>query len=102
MMKKSILEVVHESAKDMHEIGLLDDVTMKEFDLLCLPKVKKLRPKEIKQIRAREKISQPILAHVLNVSPSAVKHWEAGDKKPSGAALKLLNIVDNKGITALM
>ncbi len=36
-MNKSILEVVHEGAKDLHQIGFMDDMTMREFDALCLP-----------------------------------------------------------------
>lgn len=34
-MKKSILEVVHESAKDLFEIGLMDETTMRSFDTKC-------------------------------------------------------------------
>lgn len=99
-MNKSILEAVHESVKDLHDIGLVDEVTMKHFDVLCgyLPPVKELSPAEIKKIRKREKLSQPIFAHILNVSASTVKHWEIGDKTPSGAALKLLNIIKKQGL----
>ena len=57
---------------------------------------------EIKALRAREKISQPVLARVLNVSPSTVKHWEIGDKHPSGAALKLLNLIFKKGLAVVV
>jgi len=32
------------------------------------------------------------------VSDRAVKKWEQGESKPSGATLKLLSIVDRKGI----
>ena len=98
-MNKSILDVVHESVSDLHEIGLVDTLTMKHFNALCnhLSPVKDLSPKEIKTIREREKFSQPVFAHILNVSPSTVKHWEAGDKHPSGAALKLLNMINKNG-----
>jgi len=100
-MDQSIIEVVHESAKDLYDIGLIDAVTMRKFDAMCLPMVKKLSPSQIKKIRARARLSQPVFAHVLNVSPSTIKHWEIGDKQPSGAALKLLNIVEQKGIRAI-
>ena len=40
-MDKSILEAVHEGVKDLHEANLVDDITMREFDFLCLPPVKK-------------------------------------------------------------
>jgi putative transcriptional regulator len=99
-MDKSILEVVHESVKDLQDIGLVDTVTMKHFGVLCnhMKPVKELSPEEIKKIRKHEKLSQPIFAHLLNVSSSTVKHWETGDKVPGGAALKLLNIVRRYGI----
>lgn len=100
-MDKTITEVVHETVKGLHKIGLVDKVTMREFDALCIPKLKPIGPKEIKEIRAREKISQPVLAMYLNVSPHTVKHWEQGTKHPTGSALKLLNIVFDKGLRAI-
>ncbi len=101
-MKKTILDVVHESAKGLFDIGLMDAKTMHTFDAMCLPPVKKLSPKEIKRIRLREKVSQPVFAEYLNASPSTIKKWETGEKHPTGPALKLLNIVAQKGLQALL
>ena len=101
-MKKNILKTVHESVKNLYDIGLVDVVTMREFDTMCLPTIKKLGSVEIKKLRLREKLSQPVFAHVLNVSSSTVKHWEAGDKQPSGAALKLLNVISQRGMRAVV
>ncbi|HCU05642.1 MAG: transcriptional regulator [Gammaproteobacteria bacterium GWE2_42_36] len=101
-MDKTILEVVHESAKGLYDAGLLDLTTMRKFDDLCLPAIRKMKSKDIKRIRLQEKISQPVLARYLNVSASAVKHWESGDKNPSGAALKLLNLIEQKGLEILI
>lgn len=36
-MNKSILEVVHKNAKDLYAAGLIDEVTLRKFDALCLP-----------------------------------------------------------------
>jgi putative transcriptional regulator len=101
-MRKSILKTVHESAKSLYDAGLIDVVTMHEFDDMCLLPIKELSSAEIKKIRLREKLSQPVFAHVLNVSPSTVKHWEIGDKHPSGAALKLLNVISQRGVSAVV
>ena len=101
-MKKSILETVHESATDLHEINLVNTVTMREFDALCLPEIHEMKPKEIKKLRERVKVSQPVLAMCLNVSSSTVKHWERGEKHPSKPAMKLLNLVADKGLQAIM
>ena len=101
-MKKSILKVVHDSAKGLRKAGLIDKHTMHEFDALCIPTVRELTPKEIKRIREREKVSQPVFAACLNISASTVKKWETGEKHPHGASLKLLNLVDKKGIAELL
>ena len=100
-MDKTITEVMHETVKGWHKAGLMDKVTMHEFDALCLPKVRCLGPDEIKKIRFREKVSQPVLARYLNVSPHTVKNWEQGIKHPTGSALKLLNLVFEKGLTSI-
>lgn len=101
-MKNSILEVVHESAKDLYEAGLVDMKTMRKFDTMCLPPVRQLTPMEIKRIRLREKISQPVFAVYLNASPSTVKKWETGEKHPTGPALRLLNVIAEKGLQAIL
>ena len=100
-MKQSILEMVHESASGLHKAGLLDVKTLREFDALCVAPVKNLTPIEIKKIRLREKVSQAVFAIYLNISPSTVKKWETGEKHPSGATLKLLNIVSQHGLSVV-
>lgn len=74
---------------------------MRSFDAKCLPPVKKLSARQIKQIRLREKVSQPVFAEYLNASPSTIKKWERGEKHPTGPALKLLNLVAEKGLDIL-
>ena len=100
-MNKSILEAVHSSAKDLQEAGVMDEVTMREFDALCLPPVKELSPAQIKRIRQKTKASQSVFALYLNTSPSTVQKWEQGQKKPRGTSLKLLNLVAEKGLEVL-
>ncbi len=100
-MNKSILDVVHESAKDLHDVGLMNEMTLREFDALCLPKVKIYSAEQIKSIRSKVKASQGVFAAYLNTSKSTVQKWEQGAKKPNGPSLKLLNMVDQKGLEAL-
>ncbi len=101
-MSKSILDVVHEGAKDLHQAGVMKDVTLREFDALCLPPVKELSPQQIKRIRTRLKASQNVFAMYLNTSVSTIQKWEQGQKHPNGISLKLLNIVDEKGLEVLI
>ena len=100
-MNKSILEVVHETARDLHAAGGMDDMTLRKFDAKCLPPVKPLSAAQIKRIRTRNKASQGVFAAYLNTTKSTVQKWEQGVKKPNGPSLKLLNIVDQKGLDAL-
>ncbi|WP_439241952.1 helix-turn-helix domain-containing protein [Lonepinella sp. BR2474] len=96
-----IAQQIHEHVVDLYEIGAVDEKTMKEFDKSCLVPVHPLSSNEICEIRSKEGISQRTFALHLNVSKSLVSAWERGVKKPTGAALKLLNIVQKKGIDAI-
>lgn len=100
-MAKDILKAVHETAKGLRKAGTMDAMTMREFDALCLPPVKTYTPAQIQRLRLRYKASQAVFAAYLNTSPSTVQKWEHGLKKPNGPSLKLLNLVDKKGLEAL-
>jgi putative transcriptional regulator len=100
-MADTILSVVHETAQGLHDAGLMDAKTMREFDALCLPPVKVYSAEQIKRIRLRNRASQAVFAAYLNTSPSTVQKWERGQKKPNGPSLKLLNLVDQKGLEVL-
>lgn len=96
-----ILNNVHKSAARLHEGGLIDELTMREFDVLCLPPLRDYSPEDIKRIRAAAKVSQAVFASFLNVKKITVAAWEQGTKKPSGAAVKILDLVERKGLDIL-
>jgi putative transcriptional regulator len=100
-MAKRILETVHETARGLHEAGVMNTRTMREFDALCLQPVKTLSAAQIKRLRTRLRVSQAVFAAYLNTSPSTVQKWERGEKKPNGPSLKLLNLVERKGLEVL-
>jgi putative transcriptional regulator len=60
-----------------------------------------LHREEIKVIRAREHICQPVFARYLNVSKNLVSDWEHGVKKPGGPALRLLTVIQKKSLGAI-
>lgn len=99
--KRRILDEVREAAQDLHNIGVIDVTTLRKFDMLCLPEVPRYSPADIKRIRKANRASQGVFAAYLNVSKATVTSWEQGLKEPSGMGLKLLNIVERKGIGAL-
>ncbi|MDD5057905.1 MAG: DNA-binding transcriptional regulator [Sideroxydans sp.] len=100
-MKSKILDAVHQTAAGLHKSGTITDVTMREFDKLCLQPVHVMQPAQIKNLRVKARISQSVFAAYLNTSVSTVQKWEIGEKKPSGIALKLLNIVERNGLDVL-
>jgi putative transcriptional regulator len=101
MKKSRILAAVHETARGLHRAGALSTQTMREFDALCLPPVRSLSARQIRAIRSRARMSQAVFAAVLNTSVSTVQKWEIGQKRPSGPSLKLLDVIDRKGIDVL-
>lgn len=92
---------IHETMEGLHEVGAIDKQTMREFDEACLTPVQVLAPEEIRQIRQREQISQPVFARYLNVSKNLVSDWERGVKRPGGPALRLLTVIQKKGLEAI-
>ncbi len=100
--KSAILEAVHETATGLHRAGVMDRVTMREFDRLCLPPIEPLEPEQIKQIRESSRVSQAVFAAALNISVSTVQKWEIGQKRPTGTALKLLHLVQKQGLESIM
>ena len=99
--KSAILEAVHDTAKGLHKAGVMDQVTLREFDRLRLPPVAPLEPAQIKEIREASRVSQAVFAALLNTSVSTVQKWEIGQKRPTGTALKLLHLVQERGLKAV-
>ncbi len=99
--KSPALEAAHEFARDLYSAGIIDKMTMREFDSACLVTVEPLSPRQIQALRQREGVSQAVFASVLNVRTKLVSEWERGEKKPSGPSLKLLSLVKAKGLDAM-
>ena len=99
--RSPVMASIHETAEGLHAAGVMDKQTMREFDVLCLSKVPDLTADEIRAIRDRAGVSQSVFAAYLNVTTNLVSKWERGDKRPSGAAKKLLSIVKVKGLEVL-
>ena len=89
---------IHEGVSDLYRVGGVDRKTMREFNALCLTPILEMTPQKIRALRTREKTSQTVFAAYLNVTPSLVSKWERGEKHPQGASLKLLSLVDKKGL----
>lgn len=94
----SIMAAVHETAEGLHNIGLVDKATMREFDESCLAPLVPLEPQEIKALREREHASQAVFARYLGIATATVGQWERGLRKPDGPALRLLSLIERYGL----
>ena len=99
--RSKAMAAVHETMEALHKVGAVGKQTMRHFDDACLTPVQLLTPKQIRALRAREHVSQTVFANYLNVTPNLVSKWERGEKRPSGPALKLLSLVEKRGIAAV-
>ena len=100
--KSRSLEAVHETAQDLHELGFIDKRALNRYDALCIEPVPSYSAEQIRTLRDRYRISQSVMASIFNTSLSTIQKWEIGEKHPGGPSLKLLNILDRKGIEALI
>ena len=99
--RSEAMAAIHETMEALHEVGAVDKRTMRRFDEACLTPVHPLKPEEVKAIREREHVSQAVFANYLNVTSSLISKWERGEKRPSGASLKLLSLVEKKGLAVV-
>ncbi len=99
--KSEAMAAVHEMMEGFRQSGAIGKQTMREFDEACLAPTPPLSPGEIRAIREREAVSQPVFARYLNVSKNLVSEWERGAKRPGGPALRLLTVVKKNGLRAI-
>ena len=97
--RSDAMAAIHETMGALHDVGAIDKQMMRRFD--DLTPIRRLKPEEIKAIREREHVSQTVFANYLNVTSSLVSKWERGEKRPSGASLKLLSLVEKNGLAAV-
>ena len=93
---------IHELASDIHSAGVMDKRVLRKFDDSCLVSVRPMKPEDIRNLRRWEHVSQSVFAMYLNVSRATISKWERGENRPDGASLKLLTLVRNKGLDAMV
>ena len=92
---------IHETATGLYETAIIDKQTMREFDESCLTPVHEFTPQQIRELREREQVSQTVFAHHLNISKDSISQWERGEKRPAGPSLKLLSLIERKGLASI-
>ena len=99
--KSEALAALHETVVDAFNAGVIDKQTMREFDESCLTPMHAFTANEIRSLRERENVSQIVFARYLGVTKDSISQWERGAKKPAGPALKLLSLVEHKGLASI-
>ncbi|WP_375399136.1 helix-turn-helix domain-containing protein [uncultured Sphingomonas sp.] len=92
---------IHEMMTGACESGVVSRETLRTFDRACLIETPILAGADIRALREREHVSQPVFAAYLNVSRNLVSDWERGVKRPGGPALRLLSIIARDGLAAV-
>jgi putative transcriptional regulator len=99
--RSEALASIHETMEALHDLGAIDKQTLREFDDACLTPIASFPPEAIRALREREHLSQPVFARYLNVSKNLISDWERGVKRPGGPALRLLTVIEKKGLQSI-
>lgn len=92
---ESIMTGLTEAVEDAQGTGK----KLKRRTVTIVP-VKEYQAAEIQQIRKSTGMSQKLFASYLGISNKTVEAWEAGINKPSGAASRILSMMEmNKNLT---
>ena len=86
-----LVQALLETAEDMHSTGILDEAS-----------IEPLTGDDIRAMRERARMSQAVFARYLNLTVGYVSQLERGTKRPTGAALALLNVIRRKGIEVIL
>jgi putative transcriptional regulator len=99
------------SVADQIRKGLTESIAHAKGEITLKTTVVKLpdRPPEVvaddlTKLRTGHRMSQAVFARVLNVDPKTVQSWEQGTRKPSQAALRLIQVFqrDPEGLLQLV
>ncbi|BBG58412.1 transcriptional repressor DicA [Providencia rustigianii] len=93
-----------EFAQGLEKIGVTDDIASRRIEARIKARelkekfsaLKPMTGEDIKRIREENNISQSSLALILNMTKESVSKWERDEIKPNGAALRLLNLIEQK------
>ena len=102
-----LTQALLETAKDMQDSGILGDaeyekITMRHLGGDDKAAIEPLTGQDIRLMREQAHMSQAVFAHYLNLTAGYLSQLERGTKRPTGAALVLLNVIHRKGIETIL
>lgn len=99
--RSDAFEAIHSAATALHSVGAIDKKTMREFDASCFT-APSFTARDVLRIRSKERLSQEVLARYMGVTKSTVVKWESAANTPSPMAQRLLKVIDELGIDAIV
>ncbi|MBO4899025.1 MAG: helix-turn-helix domain-containing protein [Lachnospiraceae bacterium] len=93
MGEKSVYESIMTGLNEALEDARSEKPILKRNNVIVEP-VKIFGADEVKRIRNSTGMSQKIFASYMGVSDKTVEAWEAGTNHPSGAASRLLSMIE--------
>ena len=102
-----LTQALLETADDMRRAGVIDAAAHEKITLRHLGDkadtvAEPITGDEIRSLREHAHLSQAVFARYLNLTVGYVSQLERGAKRPTGAALVLLNVIRRKGIEAIL
>ena len=102
-----LAEALAETADGMFRLGIMDEKTHRRITARRLPESERSievpvpSSEDIRAMREKANMSQAVFARRLNVTPGYISQLERGVKRPTGAAVVLLNLIRKRGIDAI-
>jgi putative transcriptional regulator len=75
--------------------AIREETPLVETEVILPPPPRTFNPEQLVALRSRFRMTQGAMAAALNVSPKTVESWEQGIRRPGGAALRLLQILED-------
>jgi len=95
-----------DTARDMRASGLMSKAAHEKITMRHRAEIPSLRASmsgaEIRALREEANLSQAVFAQLLNLTVGYVSQLERGAKRPTGATLALLNVIQRKGIEVIL
>ncbi|WP_157521800.1 DNA-binding transcriptional regulator [Mitsuaria sp. 7] len=80
----------------------MTDEQWREFERGCSPLPDPMTPSQIRQLVAQSNLHYFTFARLLNTSPRLVLRWQQGLARPRGPELKMLHLIRERGLDALV
>jgi len=100
--KDDLAAAIHEGLTGLAAFGAVNETAVRSFEKVALKAVPRYTGDRVRELRRRERATQAVFALHLGVSVNTISQWERGEREVTGAAAKLLSLVDERGLAYLV